>query len=299
MSNFTVVKPVRFIDTDVDSTDAICTILVGTTEHIISFSMNDGAPVMGLRKELELLKSAGMVFDFNELVSTYEKMVPSKKDAVRRHYEKKLEMHYNNSWVHRVEDPSLDGVELIKQSKESFLKEHEGDKYTQFANPRLEISYIGQKTTLNYTDTSSSRFSKSSLKYQLSGSITDYKVRSYTTSAAAIKKFKELVDDKIKVEKRKKELTEIRNDERLNKLKHLREMFGPNVEMEIKVDYSRAHSRNKSLRYETPKYFFDLGDRNISINTDGDDLYAFSGIRKLTKNQVKKMVLIVLNYPQD
>jgi len=266
-------------------------------EIILSYGKNEDIVKVSVDPNwISTIQNLGIIIDWENVKAAYRKELSKKVEENNETKKKNLGDHYDKSWVHAFMDAfnSLDdnhGVEAkIDKTREEFIEK--GETYHGL---NIDITYQNITTEVSYQKCGGDwRGHGGSYRYVIDSSITDYKRKSYTKIQSLIKKFKEIVDNKIETEaiKQKEKKEEAMRKETL--LKHLKDTFGYEVKEE-KAWKSNPWARGSQPRgYTYTVYYLVINsERKMKISCGDDDTYCLGGISDINAKQVKKIIEVV------
>lgn len=226
----------------------------------------------------EQVYQLGLKVNFDSIIEEYKQYrdIEIKKDNKKR--EIKYRIDYKNSWVHKTKSIKVDGVDISYMTENEYIDERLNKGHN---NLKPTFTYKGISETISYYNVSSG-INGRNYKYSLSGNITKYKRRNYSTLENLIVKFIQLVDFKINSDKANEIAKENTRNEKETKINFLNKIF--------------SNENISNLNYNNNFYININGNnKSISYHTDSNGLirYNYGGFYNLTEKQVKKIIEIL------
>lgn len=249
------------------------------------FKNRDGDVEIRKTDSIKNLEQA-VQLDWSSIIEEYEAALPKIEEMREEKRIKERNKKYDASWAftEKGELPEDHAASIEVEPREKFVKRGSSE-------PSVYIKYKNKRIAVDYTNVGRYNYN-ANMKFQISGSLTDYKARNYASLKNAADKVVKLVEKEERDEKRAEEAKQERKEKIAATLEELRSLFG-------EVDHEKRWRSSRNSRtgggYYTDEYYVLQDDKKHSISKkyNKEGLYNFAGFSDLSADQVKGILDII------
>jgi len=269
-------------------TRASVDIKIGNLETNIDINKKSGDKevVISKNRDLDFLENTIGELDYNFLIEEYKEKL-EKIDEVREEQRRKdAAKRWDEFWGNKVKF-NHPKVSLKIQPREDYIENR--SKMMGYREPDIYMVYRDKKINVVYQDVGRNSYGRSkNMKYVISNEITGYRKRNYSSLEKTANKIVELVDEWYDNKRIQREIEARDKNKKQKKLAKFKELFG---EVIIIKEFYRPFNGGGHM---TDNFYIVRGEYKYSIEeTDEEGLYHFAGLKKLSSDQINKILDII------